>query len=321
MPAQRHRSGHIFQDRRSDGLIVESNDLFEVRKVELPPRLAVPWNPVRNGSALIALSGKVVVDGQRCAPWKPMPLTPSTGYIWNYSNEPSEILTLSVNPDSAIGAYGSRMHGTANENSDLDMHITTTGKATRAFFFGKLTLYSENIDQTLDKASKGDLFIKQWCNSMVPIFDKQNMFQKIKAAFVPRPSYPITIRTAADTAFMMMRKNIRAINPAFADGKVLWGIRTTLVAEDLDPFLDPHSMTKEDQIVLELSKAAKHDGSMPTAHPAIRDFFDRRGLHDRFPEKTDLNTFAWDFKNAGNHVGLNLCRSLHNKSLRAKAKA
>jgi hypothetical protein len=136
-------------------------------------------------------------------------------------------------PIVAVFLFGSRAREDHARGSDTDLLLVSESDEPRHVSSGHLSMFFYPWEKLIADARQGDLFACHIAHEAKPVFDPQNRLLKLQTAFQLRSSYRREIELATDLGWFLVRFG-SAINPALLAKRILWCVRTVLIARSAE---------------------------------------------------------------------------------------
>lgn len=210
---------------------------------------------------------------------------------------------------SAVCLFGSRARGDQEEASDVDLLIVTSEERPRHSSMGNLSLSMYPIDDLIDRAAAGDLFLCHLANEARPIYDPAGELHRIRTAFRYRESYDREVGQASALGWLLGRFADKLPNPRLSNRRIAWCVRTILIARSAErrsPLFAPAKLAAfaGDLRVLSLIRQKSADvGPDQALLTLLREFLRRWGAPDPVPDASSAAAYEAFFLNTHNEVG------------------
>lgn len=219
---------------------------------------------------------------------------------------------------SAVCLFGSRARGDQDEGSDVDLLLVTSETQPRHSSMGNLSLSMYPIDDLIERAAGGDLFLCHLANEARPIYDPTGELPRIRAAFQYRDSYDLEVGQASALGWLLGRFADKLPNPRLSNRRIAWCVRTILIAKSAErrsPLFAPAKLATfaEDRRVLKLIQQKSADGGPDQALlTQLRQFLRQWGAPDPVPDANSAAEYDMFFLRTYNEVGRKTLKGLVN---------
>lgn len=281
-----------------------------IDRLVLPAAGSETWVPKRAASVVIPFYRTCEMNGSLLDPLMPTRLPDSPARLTNQGSSVGLAAILSLHQGDALFVFGSRVHGTETPQSDLDLMVVTDRVPGHSYSYGKIAIVFETPEALITKAREGDLFQRYLTLGATAVIDPNGRLDALRAAFRLRETYAKTLAGTADIVHMLLQPEIAALSPPLTAGKLLWAVRTFLMAEGADPFLSQEALDPGDLTTLRLVHSARYSQNGDAAQESMRQFLIRRGRAARLPAETTLSEYADYFETEANPLGLRICQDL-----------
>lgn len=209
----------------------------------------------------------------------------------------------------AVCLFGSQARGDQDESSDVDLLLITSERQPRHSSMGTVSLSMYPIDDLIERAAAGDLFLCHLANEARPMYDPEGNLPRIKAAFQYRDSYDHEVGQASALGWLLGRFADKLPNPRLSNRRIAWCVRTILIAKSAEcrtPLFAPAKLAafSEDLRVLKLIQQKSAEGGPDQALlTQLREFLHRWGTPDPVPAANSAAAYETFFLSTHNEVG------------------
>ncbi len=204
---------------------------------------------------------------------------------------------LSIGSGDALWMFGSRAHGTQRAQSDLDVMVVYDGPS-QGYKSGALVIHFENRDALMQRARTGELFVRYLTQGARPVVDPGGDFDALCAQYRAADSYDDTVAATLQLMHLLCLPAVLDRHADYALGKLLWALRTVLMAQGHDPFTKLNQLPAPDRTILTAVHDAKYTKDRAQALHHVRGFLDRLGSTPNLSQHASIDDWAKSFAQA-----------------------
>ena len=221
----------------------------------------------------------------------------------------------------SIILYGSMAREEHAADSDVDLLLVTSDSRPRHANVDNVSLSFYSIDDLVNKAIAGDLFILHVLLEGRVLHDPTQAMDLVRQGFRQKSSYEAEIRAASDLAWMIVRFG-QEFDARLAAKRITWCVRTILIAMSVQMGIPTFSSEGMIKIAPFLETAMllrqKNNNIDDTSFMNLKSFINKYNFVDpcMFAEKAD--DYYAHFEHTCNSIALHMLLSKETKNTMAE---
>lgn len=257
-----------------------------------------------NPTAVVPYVDGLVVDDLTLPRMFPHVMSGANARVINPTSRPMLAFVLALPGGAALWAHGSRARADFKPSSDLDLICLSECEEEFETKAGQVSVYYNCRASLMERAENGDLFARHLTLGTLPIHDPRGDFSNLRTVFRDAQNYDSILHHSADFAEFLMSDQLLPQFEQQVLEKLLWCVRTALMAEGHDIFLPGHQADDDDVVCLDALHDAKYKRTLTTQElfALVEVFFAKRPIKSLLPKAVSLDGLHAFFDETGNRV-------------------
>lgn len=215
---------------------------------------------------------------------------------------------------SAMFLYGSHARGDEDIYSDTDLLLISRDDRPQHVQKGHLSTSIYPLDDLLNRAQQGDLFVCHIAREAKAIYDPSKQLELLRDHFFLRASYTQEITQASDLGWFIVDFGHESSFQSLLNRRIAWCVRTILIAKSAErkrPVFSAAELAAfaESSDVLKLIKNKETDRADPEAISMLRNFLLSFGAKKFRRNATSYGSYVKHFSKTRNSVALSLIKA------------
>ncbi|MGO7960574.1 nucleotidyltransferase domain-containing protein [Rhizobium leguminosarum] len=214
----------------------------------------------------------------------------------------------------AMLLFGSHARGDEDIYSDTDLLLISEDDRPQHVQKGHLSTSIYPLDDLLERASNGDLFVCHIAHEAKAIYDPAGQLELLREHFVLRASYEREIIHASDLGWFIIDFGHKGHLQSLVNRRIAWCVRTILIAKSAElkrPLFSAAALSEfaQSSDVLTLIKNKETDRAEPEAMAMLDRFLSAFGVARFQHGAPSYGAYVKRFSDTSNNVALSLIKA------------